>query len=591
VSLLTNLRRQPNQDATPAEATGGEATGGEATAGEPATDEPGRRGRFGLAVRRAVAVGPWLAPWLGTTLAGLLVLAALVLPNRYSLLTPGAFARIPAEAVLGLVLVLLLRPRAARTVAALGGAVLGVLTLVKVFDLGFYAVLARPFDPVLDWGLFDDGISFVADSVGRAGAAAAVYGAVALALAVILGMALSAVRLTTVAVRHGRAAAACAVVLAVAWVASAGVGAQVVPKLPVADRNTTSLVHARAHQFRAGLADQRAFTREVATDAFRGVPGDRLLTALRGKDVLFAFVESYGRNAVEDDVFAAQVRTVLDDGTRRLAAAGYGSRSAFLTSPTAGGGSWLAHATFTSGVWIDNEQRYRTLMSSDRLTLTGAFGRADWETATVAPGVKRAWPEGTGFYGFDRVHAAEDLGYRGPKFGWATLPDQYALDALQRLELGRTDRGPLMAEIPLVSSHGPWSPVPRFIDWNDIGDGSVYRPMAAGATSKSVVWRDADRVRASYGEAIGYSLTSLISYVERYGDDDLVLVFLGDHQPVPIVTGSRATHDVPITIVTRDPAVLGRAASWRWQDGLRPGPGAPVWRMDSFRDRFLTTFR
>ncbi|HEU0214983.1 MAG TPA: hypothetical protein VFR13_12905, partial [Jiangellaceae bacterium] len=80
------------------------------------------------------------------------------------------------------------------------------------------------------------------------------------------------------------------------------------------------------------------------------------------------------------------------------------------------------------------------------------------------------------------------------------------------------------------------------------------------------------------------------SYVETYGDDDLVLVFLGDHQPAPIITGRGATRDSPITIVTRDRAVMDRISGWGWHDGLKPGPQAPVWRMDSFRDRFLTAF-
>jgi hypothetical protein len=87
-----------------------------------------------------------------------------------------------------------------------------------------------------------------------------------------------------------------------------------------------------------------------------------------------------------------------------------------------------------------------------------------------------------------------------------------------------------------------------------------------------------------------YSLNSLISYVETYGDDNLVLVFLGDHQPAPVVTGEDASRDVPITIVAHDPAVLDRISGWGWQDGLKPGPHAPVWRMDAFRDRFLTAF-
>jgi hypothetical protein len=69
-----------------------------------------------------------------------------------------------------------------------------------------------------------------------------------------------------------------------------------------------------------------------------------------------------------------------------------------------------------------------------------------------------------------------------------------------------------------------------------------------------------------------------------------VLVFLGDHQPAPLVTGQDPDRDVPITIVAHDPKVLDQISSWGWQDGLRPGPKAPVWRMNAFRDRFLTAF-
>jgi len=36
--------------------------------------------------------------------------------------------------------------------------------------------------------------------------------------------------------------------------------------------------------------------------------------------------------------------------------------------------------------------------------------------------------------------------------------------------------------------------------------------------------------------------------------------------------------------------VLDRIAAWGWHDGLKPGRRAPVWRMNTFRDRFLTTF-
>jgi hypothetical protein len=67
-------------------------------------------------------------------------------------------------------------------------------------------------------------------------------------------------------------------------------------------------------------------------------------------------------------------------------------------------------------------------------------------------------------------------------------------------------------------------------------------------------------------------------------------VFLGDHQPFSVIAGAGGNRDVPITIVAKDPAVLNRISSWGWTDGLRPAPQAPVWRMDAFRNRFLTAF-
>lgn len=78
------------------------------------------------------------------------------------------------------------------------------------------------------------------------------------------------------------------------------------------------------------------------------------------------------------------------------------------------------------------------------------------------------------------------------------------------------------------------------------------------------------QIRTEYRKSIEYTLNTLVSYVETYGDDDTVLVFLGDHQPAPLITGPGASRDVPITIVAKDEAVLDRTSGWGWQDGLRP---------------------
>jgi phosphatidylglycerophosphate synthase len=597
LSFLTRSRRLPNQEPTtakddlmtddrpermPDDAAGDDVGGVRDTAGSLTPD--GVTGGDDPQGERPVAA------WVRTALAGLLVLFALIAPNEISRLTPGAFVRIPVEGVLGVALLLVLPARARRVVATLAGVALGLLTIVKILDMGFFAVLARPFDPVLDWNLLAGAVEFLTASIGRVGAIGSVVVTAVLAMAVLILMTLSTRRLARLVVRHRTTATRAVTVLAAAWVTCAVLGAQIVADVPVAAGSAAPLLYDRALQVRVGLQDQQTFAAEAPVDAYRDTPGEELLTALRGRDVVVAFVESYGRDAVEDPEFASQVGAVLDGGHRRLSAAGFASRSAFLTSPVAGGGSWLAHATFLSGMWIDNQQRYRTLVSSDRLTLTSAFRRASWRTVAVMPGTTGDWPEAA-FYGYDQVYDFRNLGYRGPNLGWATVPDQYTLSAFERLEHGRPDRAPLMAEIPLVSSHAPWALIPQLIDWGDVGDGSVFDALATEVDPPDAIWtKGPTHVRTEYRRSVEYSLNSLISYVETYGDDDLVLVFLGDHQPAPIITGDGASRDVPITIVARDRAVLDRISGWDWQDGLKPGPQAPVWRMDAFRDRFLTAF-
>ncbi|MDN3355428.1 sulfatase [Actinomadura sp. DC4] len=520
-----------------------------------------------------------------TVLACLFVLFALIAPNQITTLTPAAFVRIPLEGLLCVVLVLVLPARAKRIAAVPVGVILGLLAIVKVVDIGFSAVLARPFNLVFDWPLFGAGVQFLHASVGVAGAIGAAVVAVILALAVLVLMTLSIMRLTRLVVRHNARATGAVAVLGVAWVTCAALGAQLVPGVPVAGVATGRLL-----QVQRSLADRKTFAKESAVDAFAGTPDAQLLTGLRGKDVLLAFVESYGRNAIESPKYAPQVDAVLDAGSAQLRAAGFGSRSAFLTSPTAGGGSWLAHSTLLSGLWINNQQRYDSLVKSHRLTLSDAFRRAGWHTAAVMPGTTGAWPEAS-FYGYQQVYDRWTIGYRGPRFNWGTPPDQFNLSAFQRLERAAPGHAPVMAELPLVTSHAPWAPTPSgLVDWNSVGDGSVFGPMAAAGDSPEAVWRSPGRVRTAYRKSIEYTLNALVSYVRTYGDDNLVLVFLGDHQPAPIVTGQDPNRDVPITIVAKDPKVLEKISGWGWQDGLRPGAKAPVWPMKALRDRFLTAF-
>jgi hypothetical protein len=377
---------------------------------------------------------------------------------------------------------------------------------------------------------------------------------------------------------------------ALAWVLALVTGLSVTASVPIAARSTYTYAYDRVRQARAGLKDEAAFRKEVQVDAYRNTPAEKMLTALRGKDVIFTFVESYGRSAVEAPGLAPGIDQILDNGTASLKASGFASASGWLTSPTYGGGSWLAHSTFESGLWINNQQRYRDLVSSDRMTLTSAFKKIGVHTVSVMPGTTEAWPEGK-FYGYDTVWDSRNLGYHGPRFSWAPMPDQYTLKQLNKIEYQVPGRKPLMVEMPLVSSHTPWAPIPSYLpDWDQIGDGSIYTRMVADGTKPGSLWSDKKQVRQEYGKSIEYTLTTLINWVEKYGDRNLVMVFLGDHQASPIVSGDGASHDVPVAIVAHDPAVLQAINGWGWDPGLRPSTRAPVWPMSDFRDKFFSAF-
>jgi hypothetical protein len=550
----------------------------------------GRAGRSRPATEHRPPAGRRRPGWsvVGDVVAVVVVWVALLLPAEPTRLGPLAFVRLPVEALVLVALALVLPSRWARRTALLLGAVLAVLTLLKVLDLGAFAVLDRPFDPVTDHGLLASGLGFVRDSWGPVVAVGAVVGVVVVAAAVLVGTPLAVGRLTRVVTSHPAAGRPVVAVLAVGWLAGAVLGLRVTPGETLAAADASRFGVDTVRTTVTTLRTQQRFDQEVAADPLRD-PARADLSGLRGKDVLVVFVESYGRVALQGPE-SEQIRTLLDERTARLAAAGYTARSAYLTSPTFGGSSWLAHATLMSGVWSDSQWRHDRLVSGSRTTLTGVFARAGWDTVAVVPSNHGPWPEGRSFYRFDRVHDRSGLGYAGPRFGFSAMPDQYTLAAFERLELATPDRPPLMAEIDLTSSHGPWAPLPTRVDPARLGDGSVFDEVEADAVTAKELWSDRAKVPAAYRTSIEYSLDSLLTFVQTSGDDNLVVVFLGDHQPSTIVTGSGAARDVPVTVLAHDPKVIDQLQGWGWQDGLRPDDTAPVWRMDAFRDRFVSAF-
>jgi len=526
----------------------------------------------------------------GTVLSAVLVWGVLVVPDRLLQLTPAAFARIPVEGLVLVAIAVVLPAWPRRIVAAVAGILFGLLTLVKLLNMAFYLEIGRAFNPVFGWLDIPPAIGVVRATIGPARTNIALA-ALWLGLILLVGAITAAtIHLTTVAARHRRDAIRGLAALTAVWALCAGLALQLVPGSPVASTSAAGLVVAQVRSTQTALRDQHRFEQALhRADPEASVPAADLLTGLRGKDVVFDFVESYGQVAVQGTSFSRGIDALLRRSAAALDRAGWSTRSAWITSPGFGGISQLAHSTLQSGLWVNTELRYADLVASHRFTLSDAFGKAGWRTVSDSPEDDPVWPPGTRFYHFDKLYNRFNVGYHGPAFSYASMPDQYTYAELQRNQFGPGHK-PVMAEIDTVSSHTPWAPLPTMVPWNEVGNGSVFDSMPARGESPIMVWRNASTVRQFFGRSIQYSLRVLTSWVTELNDPNLVLILLGDEEPGSPISGPGASHEVPISIVARDPSVFRQIASWRWQDGLLPGPSAPVEPMDAFRNQFLDAF-
>jgi hypothetical protein len=332
-------------------------------------------------------------------------------------------------------------------------------------------------------------------------------------------------------------------------------------------------------------------------DSYAGVPG--LLSGLGGRDAIFAFVESYGVAALYDPRYAPVVGPRLDALEQRLEQAGLHLASGRLVAPSQGGQSWFGHGSLLSGIWLDNQLRYDMLLASGRETLIDDFERGGYRTVALMPAITAAWPEG-GRFGYDEIYARDDIDYAGPPLNWVTMPDQFTWSFLERVI--RTDipagkagddraRRPLFAELSLISSHAPWTPIlPVLDDWETIGDGAVFAAWKDAGESPEELWLDTDRVREHYGRSIEYALHTMAAYAERYVDERTLLVVLGDHQPAPLITGEDASWEVPVHVISGDAGVIQPFLEWGFVEGAWPDPEHEPLGVDYFRDWFVRTY-
>ena len=360
---------------------------------------------------------------------------------------------------------------ARRILAWVVGPVLGLLVLVKLLDFGFFTAFDRPFNPVDDWSYTSIGIETLRALDRLDGAPTWPWSAwrCSVVAALVLpdpgGASPDPGRgppPPAVAPGGGGARRGLGAVLGVRR------AARVRRAHRLHERRRPGRL-TRCARCRPASGNGARFAREIRHDRYTpraGQPAaDRPARQGRPAGVRR---ELRARSRSQGSSFSPQVDAVLDTGTKQLRAAGFSSRSGWLTSPTFGGISWLAHSTLQSGVWVDKPGRGTTSSSaSDRFTLSQAFERAGWRAIDDVPSNNRYWPEGSSFYHYDKVYDRRNVGYHGPTYAYASMPDQYVYLALQRLELGkRRPPAALRRGRPGVEPRRRGRSVPPLIRWN-----------------------------------------------------------------------------------------------------------------------------
>jgi hypothetical protein len=357
------------------------------------------------------------------------------------------------------------------------------------------------------------------------------------------------------------------------------------------------VLYSREFSYRVGR-EVRGFTKLPAerTKILKQIVevGERIgngthLDKLQGNNVLFIFIESYGRTVFVKPALRERLLPRYEQMQRNLEAEGFHVISDFLTSPTYGGFSWFAHQTLDTGVKVISHLHSQLLDEQKPRALAHRLRDAGYMPILVMPGTTRPWPGMDDYYGFRNHYFSWEFGYKGPRYGWATMADQFVLDRIQHEQIENAKQ-PLFIQYALISSHAPFNDIPRYVeDWSTMKNGSIMHE--AGRDQFPITWEDPTFIDDGYAAGITYEMRMMEGYLTTYVQDDTLVIFVGDHQPNQQVTGSeQLTWSVPIHIACRNPDFIAPFLRRGYIRGMIPDQPLPHVGMERFMEEFLSDF-
>ena len=539
--------------------------------------------------RLAALQSPYLRYALDlVVLLGFTALLSLWLNLRYPIPMPLArHATLPLEVPLTLGAIVLAR-RLGLQLRWWVFLLLGVLTLlVRLFETAdniSHRFLYRDFHVTLDKHLIPEFFKLLYDS----SPARAVIGYSAIFLTFVIGSVVLVAAMLGEVYRRAqyaffRRATLGLLLLTTGIVVSQELGGPVLYQREVSQRIAAEIEHTNR------LPRERKKIIKTINDVQARIGDGTFFDKLKGNDLLLVFVESYGRTALVQPRQRELLLPRYQEMQKNLEAAGFHVASDFLTSPTYGGFSWFAHMTLGTGVKVISHLHSQILDELKPPALADRFRSAGYLPVLVMPGTTRSWPGMDDYYGFRDHYFSWQMSYRGPRYGWAPMADQYTLFHIHRDKIEKSTQ-PLFVQYALVSSHAPFNDIPRYIeDWSKLGDGSILH--TAGRDSFETSWSNPEQIHEGYAAAIAYELRVMEGYLTNFVKDDTLVIFMGDHQPHQQVTGpNNLTWSVPVHIASRNPAFVAPFLRRGYIPGMIPDQPLPHVGMERFMEELLADF-
>ena len=239
----------------------------------------------------------------------------------------------------------------------------------------------------------------------------------------------------------------------------------------------------------------------------------------------------------------------------------------------------LAHAVTSKASDIHIETYAQKSVARIRVAgLGGRFGEAGGDFGGAGGGIGGAG-EGIGGAG-EGIGGAGGAPKRGsspgssPALADDTGPGAPTYRPGMPAETAAKRRAPRLVVFPTVTTHAPFAAIPPLReDWSRLLRADAFhREEVDAAEGQPVSWTEP---LPAYLASMRYQFGWLADYLARHAAQDLVMIVIGDHQPVGTVSGPPQPRAAPGHVIAADPALLARFEAAGFIAGLTP-PQQPL---------------